>query len=162
MKMDTETLFALAKPFLEKNDFGIAHTRRVFKIAEANFVIPLKLQELTFASIILHDIGGSSIKEQYEKGPKTGASILRQLGCDNRFIEEVCRIIGTHHNHPESPSLPFRVLYDSDKLVMFSAEEFPFYNSKAGFDWEKIVALMYSEQAKHLAEELLTKRRKGV
>ena len=160
--MDPEMLFTLAKPFLEKNEFGIAHTRRVFEIARANFVIPLKLQELTFASIILHDIGGSRIKEQYEKGPTIAASILRQLGCDENFIEEICRIIGTHHDHPEKPSLPFRVLHDSDKLVMFSAEEFPCYNSKLGFDWTKIIALMYSEQAKHLAEELLTQRRKGV
>ena len=90
--MDTEMLFALAKPFLEKNDFGIAHTRRVFDIARANFVIPLKLQELTFASIILHDIGGSSIKEQYEKGPEIAKSILRKLGFGVGFIEEFARL----------------------------------------------------------------------
>jgi len=34
--MDMEMLFALAKPFLEKNNFGIAHTRRVFNIARTN------------------------------------------------------------------------------------------------------------------------------
>jgi hypothetical protein len=43
---------------------------------------------------------------------------------------------------------------------MFSPEEFPYYNSQAGFDWEKIVDLIYSEHAKHLAEELLKQRRK--
>jgi hypothetical protein len=157
--MDTEMLFALAKPFLEKNDFGIAHTRRVLHIARANFVIPLKFQELTFASIILHDIGGSSIKQQYEKGPEIAKSILRKLGFEAGFIEEVCEIIGTHHDHPESPPLPFRVLYDADKLVMFSPEEFSHYNSRADFNWEEIVNLIYSEHAKRLAKELLKQRR---
>jgi hypothetical protein len=107
-------------PYLEKNDFGMAHTRRVFDIARANFVVPSELQELTFSSIVLHDIGGSSIKEQYEKDPEIAASILKQLGCDESFIREVCRIIGAHQDHPDCPSLPFRVLYDADKLAMFS------------------------------------------
>jgi hypothetical protein len=158
--MDAEKLFKLAKPYLEKNDFGMAHTQRVFDIAQANFAVPPELQDLTFASIILHDIGGSSIKDQYEKGPEIAASLLKQLGCDESFIQEVCRIIGSHHDHPDNPSLPFRVLYDADKLVMFSPEEFPYYNSRAAFDWEKIVELTYSEQAKRLAEGLLKQRRR--
>jgi hypothetical protein len=158
-KLDFERLFELAKPYLAKNDFGMAHTRRVFDIAQENFHGSPKLQELTFASIILHDIGGSSIKDQYEKGPGVATAILKRLGCDESFIQEVCSIIGSHHDHPSSPSLPFRVLYDADKLVMFSPEEFPYYNSRAGFDWEKIVDLIYSEHAKRLAEDLLKQRR---
>jgi hypothetical protein len=157
--MDAEKLFKLAKPYLEKNDFGMAHTKRVFDIAQENFVVPSELEELTYYSIILHDIGGGSIKNQYEKGPGIAASILKQLGCDESFIQEVCSIIGTHHDHPNNPSLSFRVLYDSDKLVMFSPEEFPYYNSQAGFDWEKIVDLIYSEQMRRLAKETLKQRR---
>lgn len=67
--------------------------------------------------------------------------------------------MGTHYDHPANPSLPFRVLYDADKLVMFSPEEFPYYTSRAGFDWEKIVDLIYSEHARRLAKELLEQRR---
>jgi hypothetical protein len=159
VEMDFERLFGLAEPFLGKNDFGVAHTRRVFDIARENFVVPSELQELTFSSIILHDIGGSSVKEQYEKGPEIAASILKQLACGESFSHAVCGIIGAHHDHPDSPSLSFRVLYDADKLVMFSPEEFPRYNSRAGFDWEKIVDLMYSERAKRLAKEFLRQRR---
>jgi hypothetical protein len=157
--MDVEKLFELAKPYLEKNDFGMAHTKRVFDLARENFVVPSELQELTFYSIILHDIGGSSIKEQYEKGPEIAASLLKQMGCDETFVQKVCEIIRTHHDHPDNPSLPFRVLYDSDKLVMFSPEEFPYYNSRAEFDWDKIVGLIYSEYVKRLAKELLKQRR---
>jgi uncharacterized protein len=159
VNIDVERLFELAKRYLEKNDFGIAHTKRVFDIAKENFEVPPESWELTFSLIILHDIGGSTIKDQYEKGPEIAASILKQLGYDKSFIQEVCRIIGSHHDHPDNPSLPFRILCDADKLVMFSPEEFPYYSSRAGFDWEKIIDLMYFENAKRLAKELLKQRR---
>ena len=42
---------------------------------------------------------------------------------------------------------------------MFSPEEFRYYDSSAGFDWDKIVDLIYSEKAKLLAKELLKQRR---
>ena len=156
--MDFEELFELARPYLAKNDFGVAHTQRVFDIARENFLVPSELHELTFSSIILHDIGGGSIKAQYEKGPKIAASILKQLGHTEHFIEQVCQIICTHHDRPDKPSLPFRVLYDSDKLVMFSPEEFPYYNSITDFDWNKIVNLIYSEHMRQLAKEMLEQR----
>ena len=157
--MYVERLFELAKPYLEKNYFGMAHTRRVFGIARENFEVPSELKELTFYSIILHDIGGGSIKDQYEKGPGIATTLLKQMGCDEVFIQQVCEIVGTHHDHPDNPSLPFRVLYDSDKLVMFSSEEFQHYDSQAGFDWEKIVDLIYSEHMRRLAKETLKQRR---
>lgn len=150
----------MARLYLEKNDFGVAHTKRVFDIAKQNFPVKPELQELTFTSIILHDIGGSSIKDQYEKGPQIATTILKKLDCPDNFIRQVCEIISTHHEHPDTPSEPFRILYDSDKLVMFSPEEYPHYNSRKGFDWNKIVDLVYSKQAKQLAQESLMQRRK--
>lgn len=158
--MDYEKLFLLAKPYLEKNDLGAAHTSRVLAVARKNFSIPKEQQDLTVSAIILHDIGGSSIKEQYEKGPTIAALVLQKIGADAKFIENVCKIVGTHHDHPDNPSVSFRILYDSDKLVMFSPEEFPIYDSRPNFDWEKIVDLLYSEKAKSLAKELLQQRRK--
>ena len=133
----------------------------MFDIAKQNFPVKPELQELTFTSIILHDIGGSSIKEQYEKGPQIATVILKKLGCPVYFIRQVCEIISTHHEHPDNPSEPFRILYDSDKLVMFSPEEYPHYNSRKDFDWNKIVALIYSKQAKQLAEDCWRKEEKN-
>jgi hypothetical protein len=156
--MNFDTLFELAAPYLERNDFGIAHTKRVFDIAKQNFPVKPEIEELTFASIILHDIGGSSINEQYERGPQRATPILKKLECPDYFIRQVCEIISSHHEHPENPSEPFRILYDSDKLVMFSAEEYRYYNSRKDLDWKKIVALLYSEQAKRLAKKLLAQR----
>ncbi len=157
--MDHEKMFKLAEPYLKNNDFGMPHTRRVFDIAKQNFEIPPKLEESVFCSIILHDIGGSSIQKQYEDGPKIAATILRQLGYEERFVKEVCDIVRTHHDHPEHSSLAFRILYDSDKLVMFSPEEFPHYNSHPNFNWNKIIDLIYSEPARELAKELLRQRK---
>ncbi len=158
--MDYEKLFSLAKPYLEKNDLGAAHTRRVLEIARKNFVIPEGQEDLTIASIILHDIGGSSIKEQYEKGPAIAATLLKQMGENEAFVEQVCNIVGTHHDNQKNPTAPFRILYDSDKIVMFSSEEYPIYNARAGFDWDKIIDLIYSVQGKSLAKQMLKQRKK--
>lgn len=157
--MDYETVFGLAEPYLKKNDFGMPHTRRVFDLAKKNFEIPKELEELVFCSIIMHDIGGSSIQKQYQHGPEIAAPILRKLGYDENFVQEVCEIVCTHHDHPDNPSLAFRILYDSDKLVMFSPEEFPHYNAKPNFNWNEIVDLIYHEHARDLAKKLLQQRR---
>jgi hypothetical protein len=145
---------------LEKNDFGIAHTKRVFDIAKQNFPVKTELQELTYTAIIFHDIGGSTIKDQYEKGPQIATQILKKLGCSENLVIQVCDIISTHHEHPNNPSEPFRALYDSDKLVMFTREEYPYYNSREGFDWDKIVSLIYTKKGQELAKKSLKQRRK--
>ena len=157
--MDYEKVFELAEPYLKKNDFGMPHTRRVFDIAKQNFDIPPNLEELIFCSIIMHDIGVSTIEKQHKDGPKIAVSILRKLGYNESFVQEVCKIVRTHHDHPEHPSQAFKILYDSDKLVMFSPEEFSHYDSKLNFNWDKIIDLIYSERARDLAKELLWQRR---
>jgi hypothetical protein len=145
---------------LEKNDFGIAHTKRVLDIAKQNFPVKPELEELTCTAIIFHDIGGSTIKDQCEKGPQIATRILKKLGCSDNFVKQVCDIISNHHEHPNNPSVPFRTLYDSDKLVMFSHEEYQCYNAREGFDWAKVVDLIYTKKGQELAKKSLTQRRK--
>ena len=89
--MDTAQLFELAKPYLEKNDFGIAHTRRVFEIAKQSFPVKPEFEELAFTAIIFHDIGGCTIKDQYEKGPKITTGILEKLGCPTNSSSRFAR-----------------------------------------------------------------------
>ena len=148
-------MFKLAKPYLKKNDFGMPHTRRVFYITKQNFDIPKEIEERVFCSIIMHDIGGSSIEKQYKYGPEIAADILQKLSYDENFVQEVCEIVRTHHDHPDNPSLAFKILYDSDKLVMFSPEEFPHYNSRLNFEWKKIIDIIYHEHVRTLAKKLL-------
>ncbi len=157
--MILEKLFELATPHLRKNDLGVAHTRRVFEIARKHFDIPKNIEELTLASTVLHDIGGSTVKEQYEKGPDIARDILSQFGYREDFTQEVCEIIRTHHDHPENPPLSFKILYDSDRLVMFSPEEFLYYDSRLNFNWDEIINSMYHEHIKDLARKLLQARK---
>jgi hypothetical protein len=157
--MDIEKLWQHAKPILQNNDFGVLHTLRVYNLAKEHFPVKPQLQEVTSAAIILHDIGGCTIKEQYEKGPPIAASLLKQLDCPEDFIKQVCEIISTHHEHPDNPSEPFRALYDADKLVMFTAEEYPTYNSREGFNWNKTVNSIYTKRGRDLARKELDKRR---
>ena len=156
--MNYETVFALAEPYLKKNDFGMPHTRRVFEIAKQNFDVPKDIEELVFCSIIMHDIGGSTIEKQYKDGPQIADSILTKLGYNRSFVDEVCTYVRTHHDHPDEPSLAFKILYDSDKLVMFSTEEFPHYDQKPNFDWTEILGLIYHEHMRDLAKKILQKR----
>jgi hypothetical protein len=41
---------------------------------------------------------------------------------------------------------------------MFSSEEFSGYDAREGFDWDKIIGLLYSDKAKGLAKDLLRQR----
>ncbi len=160
--LDLEKVLELATPILEKNDFGVSHTKRVLEIAKKNFPPKPELQDLTYTAIILHDIGGCTIKDQYEKGPEIATEILKKLGCSDSFIKQVCEIIRTHHDHPANPTEPFKTLYDADKIVMFTQEEYPTYNSREDFNWNKIINLIYTEKEQDLAKKMLSQRRKQV
>jgi predicted metal-dependent HD superfamily phosphohydrolase len=157
--INLEKVFESATPILENNDFGVSHTKRVFEIAKQNFPVKAEQQDLTYTAIILHDIGGCTIKDQYEKGPKIATELLKKLGYPDSFITQVCKIISTHHDHPDNPPEPFKTLYDADKIVMFTKEEYPTYNAREGFDWNKIVNLIYTERGRELAKKMLSQRR---
>lgn len=158
-KNKLEKLFELAKPYLEKNDFGFAHTQRVFNIARKYFNIPQEFEDLIFPCLILHDIGGSSIKDQYNRGPQIATAILNKLKYRKEIIQEVCKIIKTHHKHLSNPSIAFIILYDSDRLAMFAEEEFYYYDSKPNFNWKKIINSIYSNHINLIAKALLQVRR---
>jgi HD superfamily phosphohydrolase YqeK len=132
-------LFKLVRPYLEKNDFGLGHTCRVLEIARKYFTIHSEMEELVFATTILHDIGGSSVDDQYEKGPQIASDLLKTLRYDEEFVKEVCDVIKTHHDRPTNPSELFKILYDSDQLVKFSREEFNHYNDRQNFNWNSII-----------------------
>ena len=154
-----ERLLLLAKPYLDRNEFGIGHTERVLRIAKGKLKIPRGDEELVVASIILHDIGGSTVKDQYEKGPKIAADLLRQLDYSEAFVQEVCEIIRTHHDRPDNPREAFKILFDADQLVRFSEEEFSHYESE-GIDWNLIINRMYFEETKRNAREALKTRKR--
>jgi len=74
----------------------------------------------------LHDIGireaekkhnSSSPKYQHVEGPPVAREILEKLGAEEGIIDEVCDIIGHHHDPRPDETANFKVLYDADLIV---------------------------------------------
>ena len=83
------------------------------------------------AAAILHDIGipqaerkhGSSAGRFQEiEGPPIARAILEKFGLDEKTIDHVCRIIGSHHSAKDIDTPEFRVIWDADWLVNIPGE----------------------------------------
>ncbi len=161
--MKYENLLKLSKPYLEKNDFGIEHTLRVLEIAKKNYNkydLDQSWKNIVFSLIILHDIGGSEVKDQYEKGPIIAKKLLEKLDYHKFDIKLICSFIARHHERLDNPHDMFKILFDSDQLVKLSREEFNHYNSKPSFIWEKVIDSLYCTSLKGLGGDLLKDRLK--
>lgn len=162
--MKYKKLLELAKPSLEENDFGVGHTLRVLEIAKKNYDkydLDESWKDTVFSLVILHDIGGSEIKDQYEKGPVIARKLLNKLDYHPFDIKLICGFIERHHERLKDPHDMFRILFDSDQLVKFSKEEFNHYNSKPNFDWKSIIDSFYNNNTKESAKRLLESKRKN-
>jgi hypothetical protein len=113
-------------------------------------------EELVFTTIIVHDIGGPSIKELYELGPHLARKLLTTLEYNENIIENICNILRTHHERPETPSKLFMIVYDADQLVKFSKEEFKLYHM-LNTNWNEIIINLNHTHSKELANKLLRK-----
>ena len=81
VKMKYPKLLEHAKPYLRKNDLGAEHTLRVLEIAKKNYDrydLDESWRDVVFSLIVLHDIGGKGVKEQYENGPKIAKELLEK------------------------------------------------------------------------------------
>jgi hypothetical protein len=118
-----------------KEEFGgdyrrIAHALTVHDYAHEILRAEEGDPRVVTAAALLHDIGileaerrhGSSAAEFQElEGPPIARRIIEKLGLDERTIEHVCRIVGTHHSGGDLDTPEFRVVWDADLLV--NAEE---------------------------------------
>jgi hypothetical protein len=161
--MKYKQLLELAKPNLEENDLGVNHTLRVLEIVKNNYTkynLDETWKDVVFSLIVLHDIGGSEIKDQYEKGPIIAKKLLEKLNYHNFDIKLICGFIERHHERLNDPHDMFKILFDSDQLVKFSKEEFNNYNSRKDFNWQNIMDSLYHPDSKDTAKNLLEQRRK--
>lgn len=161
MNMKHEKLLELAKPHLERNELSVEHTLRVLEIAKKNFNkynLDESSKDIVFSLIVLHDIGGSTKRQQYKKGPEIAKKLLEKLGYHSFDIKLICTFIAKHHERLSNPDDTFKILFDSDQLVKFSNEEFEHYNSKLFFNWNKIIESFYHPDIKEEAKKLLAKR----
>ncbi len=161
--MKYKELLELAKPYLENNDFGMGHTLRVLGIAKENYCkydLDKSWKDIVFSLIVLHDTGGSGIKDQYEKGPIIAKKLLEKLNYHNFDIKLICGFIARHHERLQDPHDMFKILFDSDQLVRFSKEEFNHYNLRPHFNWQNVIDSFYHDDIRNSAKKLLSSGRK--
>jgi hypothetical protein len=111
----------------------------------------------------LHDIGiveaekkynSTAPEYQHKEGPPIAREILVKLGAREELIEEVCDIIGHHHQPRSEESLNFKVIYDAD-LVENTDE----MQKETPIDPEKMAAriekLFLTRGGREVAKEVL-------
>jgi len=141
----------------------IAHAGRVARYAE-------KINEkeggnpaVVTVVAYLHDIGikeaerkfnSTAPKYQHSEGPPVAREILTGLKANTDLIDEVCDIIGHHHQPRTEETINFKVLYDADLLVNLEEGQ-----KEAPLDREKLTGLIgktfLTETGRDLAAEVL-------
>jgi len=88
-------------------------------------------RRVVIISAILHDIGIKECERKYnstdgqlqeKEGPPIAKEILEKVGIKEEIIDEVCKIIASHHSPGEIDTLNFKILWDSDWLVNIEDE----------------------------------------
>jgi HD superfamily phosphohydrolase YqeK len=149
---------------LFKSDFKrIGHASRVARYAERIGKSEGANMAVILSAAYLHDIGiveaekkynSTAPEYQHKEGPPIAKEILIKLGAKEELIEEVCDIIGHHHQPRDDDSLNFKVVYDAD-LVENSDEmqkENPIDSEKMAARIEK---LFLTEGGREVAKEVL-------
>jgi HD superfamily phosphohydrolase YqeK len=119
------------KRYFNKDFKRIAHAANVARYAEQILQKERGDPAVVLTAAYLHDIGIQEAERQYgstaavyqEKlGPPIAKEILERLQANPKLIEEVCDIIGHHHNPRPNETVNFRVLYDADTLTNLEEE----------------------------------------
>jgi HD superfamily phosphodiesterase len=110
-----------------KQDFRrIGHSAKVARYAEKLVTEEKGDPAVVLSAAYLHDIGVKEVERKHnssasqlqeEEGPPVAREILSRLDAPEPLIEEVCDIIGHHHNPRPEETVNFKVVYDADLLV---------------------------------------------
>jgi HD superfamily phosphodiesterase len=150
-----------------KQDFKrVGHAVRVARYAEqigreegGNLAVIL-------CAAYLHDIGikeaerkhdSTAAKYQEEEGPPIAREILNRLGAKEELIDEVCDIVGHHHNPRQEETVNFKSLYDADLITNLEEK-----HKKSPMDSEKLKDIVgesfLTESGRTLAKKVLLKQ----
>jgi hypothetical protein len=119
-----------------KEEFGgdqprITHALRVLENAQELLRHHDADPRVVVAAALLHDIGiqqaervhGSAAGRFQElEGPPIARRILEAAEIDEKTIQHVCRIVGSHHSAGDIDTPEFRILWDADWLVNLPEE----------------------------------------
>lgn len=114
-----------------RNYFGddkkrIAHAENVLKHAKKIMLKKGGDKDVIIPSAILHDIGIKECEHKYnstngqlqeKEGPPIARTILKKLNIDEKIINEVCKIIASHHSPGEINTLNFNIVFEADTAV---------------------------------------------
>ncbi len=104
----------------------IGHAMRVARHVEEINKTEQGNPAVVLIAAYLHDIGiseaerkfdSSSARYQHQEGPPVAREILAKLGANHDLVDEVCDIIGHHHQPKPEETLNFKVLYDADLIT---------------------------------------------
>ncbi len=116
------------------------------------------------AAALLHDIGiqegeriyGSNAPRYQEMlGPPIARRIMEDLSMDEKTIEHVVRIVGSHHSAKDIDTIEFRIIWDADALVNLADEGPP----RTPVQWKKKIEKVFRTAAgKAIAETIFLKK----
>lgn len=104
----------------------IGHAGRVARYAEEISKTEEGNKAVILITAYLHDIGikeserkfkSSAAKYQHSEGPPVAREILTKLKANEGLLEEVCDIIGHHHNPRPEETVNFKIIYDADLIT---------------------------------------------
>ena len=125
----------------------IYHAREVLRYAKELLKNEGGSNAVVISVAILHDIGIKECEMKYnstngqlqeKEGPPIAREILESLKIREEIIDEVCRIIASHHSPGEVNTLNFKILWDADWLVNLKDEYDIRNKKKLGMIIEKV------------------------
>ncbi|MCH5296401.1 MAG: HD domain-containing protein [Ruminococcus sp.] len=124
----------------------INHFLKVFAFAKAigeGENLESKEQELLEVAAIVHDIGikiseqkynSSAGKYQELEGPAEAENLLKQLGYDMSFIDDVKYLVAHHHTYNCINTVPYQILVEADFIVNLFEDDSDSESIKSVYD----------------------------
>lgn len=146
----------------------INHAETVLKFTEEILKHENGDCKVVILSAILHDIGIKECERKYhstdgqlqeKEGPPIASEILHRLEIKKDVIEDVCKIIASHHSPGEVNSINFKILWDADWLVNLKDEVALKDKEKLRNTIDKV---FLTRTGKEIAEKIYLRRRSAV
>lgn len=188
MKSIHQRILDIAAPYLETRHNDL-HVREALQLIWKLLEQVQADEDIVIPALILHDVGWKMVPEELHlrafgpaefdeglrrvheiEGARIARSILAEIGYDQTKIDEITRIIDGHDSRVEAISINDQLVKDCDKLTRFGGQWFDVDSErfnippKALAEWleKQIPRWFFTDVAKHLAAEYLTRKRADI
>jgi CRISPR/Cas system-associated endonuclease Cas3-HD len=141
----------------------IGHAASVARYAEQIVRAEKGDPAVVLCASYLHDIGiheaerkhnSTAARFQHKEGPPIAREILTRLGASEELIEEVCDIVGHHHDPRDEETLNFKIICDADLIVNLEEQQ-----KEKKTKRERLTGIidkkMFTDTGKRIAREIL-------